>query len=317
MSRLNWSGQSIGDSGFAKKLNSLKDGIQYKELDLSHNALTSIPDLRKYRQFANLKVLDLSFNNIKYIDFNLIPSKVAKIDCSYNKLSSLGECIGFSELEYLHAHQNQITQLDWTNLPPALTQLYLYNNHLSSVGDCSQCTQLRELSLSYNQISKVDWGNLPPALTELDLSNNHLSTVGDCSQCTQLRKFSVGCNQITDVDWKNLPLALTELRFYNNQISIIGNCNQCSKLKWFSLRDNPTLQSIQGLPDKEFDFYTDSSVKELGRKCFHQNTYSMLKEMCKTLKWKLEQPPVEVMLQGLEAVLEYYKENSIRTTQTR
>ena len=138
------------------------------------------------------------------------------------------------------------------------------------------------------------------------------------SHCSQLKELGLRRNKIKDVDWRSLPPTLTKLHLSSNELLTVGDCNHCAELSEIDLSGNPELHSIHALPDTEISLFIDSlSVTVLGRKCFHENTYNKLKTLCQALKWRLEQPPVEVMLQGLEAVLEYYTENSVRTTQTR
>ena len=270
MSALDWGEKDLEDSDLLIKLYDVRNDSQYERLYLAHNNLTSLPDLRTFRQFDNLKVLKLWHNNIRDIDYSLIPATVTWLDLSENTLTHVGNLSHCTELEYLYVSYNQLSHIDWRNLPSALTQLDLYKNQLTTVGDVSHCTRLSALSVHNNNINHIDWRNLPPTLTELYLNNNQLTTV-DVIHCTQL--------------------------------------------EWLDLRDNPTLHSIQSLPNKHFNFDISTSVKVLGRKCFHGNTYNMLKQRCRW--WKPEQPPVEVLLQGLEAVLEYYTEKPIRTTHTR
>ena len=271
MDELDWSRKGLKDSDLLKKLYDVRNDVKYEVLDLCFNYLTSLPDLRTFRQFDNLKELNLRRNNLRDFDFSLIPPTVTGLDLSWNKLTRVGSLIHCTELKYLNVSENQLTDVDWRNLPPALTQLYLYNNQLTTVGDVSQCTRLSVLRVRNNHITHIEWRNLPPALTWLDLGKNQLTTV--------------------DVMY-------------------------CTRLKWLDLSDNPSLHTIEALPNKHIDYFDISkSVKVLGRKCFHENTYYMLKKECRWLN--LEQPPVEVLLQGLEAVLEYYTEKSIRTTHTR
>ena len=209
-------------------------------------------------------------------------------------MGSLRHC---TELEYLFVSENQLTDVDWRNLPPALTRLYLGNN----------------------QLTQVDWRNLPPALTWLHLDSNQLTTVGDVSHCTRLSVLRVQDNHINHIEWRNLPPALTELHLEYNQLTTVDLIH-CTQLEWLDLRGNPTLHSVESLPNKHIDdFDISRSVKVLGRKCFHENTYNMLREKCGSIYYdlNLEQPPVGVLRQGLEAVLEYYTKKPIRTTHTR
>ena len=271
MDKLDWSEKGLKDSDLLKKLYNVRRDVKYEVLDLRFNYLTSLPDLRTFRQFDNLKELNLWSNNLRDIDFSLIP--------------------------------------------PTVTWLDLRGNKLTRVGSLSHCTELEHLRVSYNRLTDVDWRNLPPALTQIDLGNNQLTTVGDVSQCTRLSVLWVQDNHITHIEWRNLPPALTWLHLGWNQLTTVDLIH-FTQLERLDLSYNPTLHTIESLPNKHFGYFDISeSVKVLGRKCFHKNNYNMLKEECRRLK--LEQPPVEVLLQGLDAVLEYYTEKPIRTTCTR
>ena len=360
MSEICWSEEGLEDSDLLKKLYDVRNDVQYEKLYLYCNKLTSVPDLRTFSQFDNLKVLILWNNNIRDIDFSLIPHRVTWLDLSDNQLTSIGDLSHCTGLEYLDVGTNEIIHVEWKYLPTTLTRLDLDNNHLTTVGDCSQCahlsilylqsnhinninarhlpssltelylqenelttvgncshcTRLSVLDVHSNHINDIDWRNLPPALTRLYLDRNQLTAVGDCSQCTQLSELYVCSNKINNIDWRNLPPALTGLDLYSNQLTTVDLCH-CTHLEYLDLDDNPTIYSIQSFPNKEFQFIINSSVTVLEERCFHENTYNLLKRKCRKFKWQLEQPPVEVLLQGLEAVLEYYKDTPIRTTHTR
>ena len=342
MSKLDWGEKGLKDSDLLKKLYDVNNDSKYERLDLSWNYLTSLPDLRTFRQFDSLKELNLWHNKISDFDFSIIPPTVTWLDLSWNRLTHVGSLSHCTELVYLSVRSNRITQVDWRNLPPALTGLNLDSNQLTQVDwrnlppaltelhlDSNQLTlvdwrnlppALTGLYLGRNQLTHVDWRNLPPALTGLYLGRNQLTTVGDVSQCTRLSVLWVRDNHVTHIEWRNLPPALTRLYLGNNQLTTVDLIH-CTQLEGLYLSDNPTLHTVESLPNKYIGyFYISKSAKVLGRKCFHENNYNMLKEECEKLQiydLNLEQPPVELLLQGLEAVLEYYTEKSIRTTHTR
>ena len=217
----------------------------------------------------------------------------------------------------LNLRRNNISEIDWRNLSPALTELDLELNNLSSVGDITQCRELKVWNLNRNKIGEVDWRNLPPTLTRLHLHKNQLSTVGDMCHWKVLKVLHLSSNKISAMDGRNLPPTLTKLDLYDNQLSAIGDISHCTELLQLYLRGNPNFQSIHGLPNRNIYLMSGSNVKVLGQRCFHKHTYNMLKDMCKFLEWNLDQPPVEVLLQGLESVLDYFKDNLVRITQTR
>ena len=140
MSELDWRNKGLKDSDLLKKLYDVRRDVKYETLYLYLNNLTSLPDLRTFRQFDNLKELYLWSNNLRDIDFSIIPPTVTRLNLYENKLTRVGSLIHCTELKYLFVSYNQLTDVDWRNLPPALTGLYLYKNQLTTVGDVSQCT---------------------------------------------------------------------------------------------------------------------------------------------------------------------------------
>ena len=95
---LYWRGNGLEDSDLLKKLYDVRNYSQYEALNLYYNKLTSIPDLRRFRQFYNLKELNLWRNNLGDIDFSLIPPIVTRPDLGENKLTRVGSLSQCTEL---------------------------------------------------------------------------------------------------------------------------------------------------------------------------------------------------------------------------
>ena len=90
MSKIVCSKKYVGDIGISRELESIGNNEKCEELDLSYNHLSSVPDLRKYRQFDNLKVLVLSGNHIRHIDVSLIPPTLTELNLFGNELTTIG-----------------------------------------------------------------------------------------------------------------------------------------------------------------------------------------------------------------------------------
>jgi Leucine-rich repeat (LRR) protein len=236
--KLNKSNQS-NKSNKIKQFIRLKKGgdVDYtvRELNLSFKYLTELPDLSLY---TNLK----------------------KLDCSYNKLTSLPNNLPKS-LQILYFYSNQITSLD--NLPPNLKELDCSGNQITSLNnlpasieglDCSnnQITSLDNLPVSLkkliclnNQITSLD--NLPASLQQLDCLNNQITSLDKLPASLEL--FNCENNQIKSLN--NFPATLEKLDCSNNQITSLDNLPvnlkelECSNNKITSLDNLPT--NIKGL----------------------------------------------------------------------
>ena len=112
MSKIDRSKEYLGNIGVSRKLDSLSNNEKCEVLDLSYNKLSSLPDLRKYRQFDNLKVLELRGNRIRHIDFSLIPPTLRELHLYGNELSTVGDVTHCKELKVLSLSWNNISEID-------------------------------------------------------------------------------------------------------------------------------------------------------------------------------------------------------------
>ncbi|XP_022847958.1 probable LRR receptor-like serine/threonine-protein kinase At4g20940 isoform X2 [Olea europaea var. sylvestris] len=175
-------------------LDRISPSVQH--LNLSHNRITGlIVGGGDAQGFGNLKVLDLS----------------------YNQLS--GELPGFNfvyDLEVLKLSNNRFSGLIPTNLlredSLVLTELDLSSNHLSGQVSMITSTTLRTLNISSNMLS----GELPPltgSCVVIDLSKNHFE-----GNLTRLLKW--GNIEILDLSQNRLTGSIPEeLHLQNNILS--------------------------------------------------------------------------------------------------
>ena len=104
-----------------------------------------------------MEIIELPDDIVKY-------TKLIKLDCIYNKLTSLDNLP--PTLEILYCWNNQLTNLN--NLPPKLKELYCNNNQLTSLDNLP--LNLEILYCDDNQLTSLD--NLPTTLLELHCDNN-------------------------------------------------------------------------------------------------------------------------------------------------
>ncbi len=110
--------------------------------------------MKKLVYMPNLKSLDLSYNNFKYIDFNQFPN-----------------------LEELNLSNNNFTHIDFNQLPNLIT-LHLDHNKLKTAYISDNLYSLEQLTISNNKLGSFSLLSQENSiLSTLDLSNNELTTI--------------------------------------------------------------------------------------------------------------------------------------------
>lgn len=137
-----------------------------RELDLSHNLITSLGDGSIFQNLNNLEKLDLSFNELKTLP-NLVFMKLSKlqfIDMSYNYLG-----------EYLTGSQDVLTHTLGLNVN--ITSLSLNGLNISQFHNSyfDEFEYMTHLSLADNSLENVP--TLPYSVEYLDLSGNNFTNV--------------------------------------------------------------------------------------------------------------------------------------------
>ncbi len=154
-------------------------------LDLSHQGLTSLPDLSQYK---NLKELDCSYNQLKSLQG--CPNSVIKLYCDNNQLTSLQGCP--NSVIKLNCSDNQLTSLQ--GCPNSVIKLYCDNNQLTSLQGCSN--SVTELYCYYNQLTSLR--GCPNSITILNCDNNQLTSLQGCPNSV-IRLYCYN-NQLKDFD---------------------------------------------------------------------------------------------------------------------
>ncbi|QZA58427.1 leucine-rich repeat domain-containing protein [Candidatus Rhabdochlamydia porcellionis] len=245
-----------------------------KQLDLSKNQLTTLPDT--FGNLSQLTELDLSTNQLTTLPdtFGNL-AQLIWLDLNTNQLTTLPDTLGnLARLAELDLSTNQLTTLPdtFSNLAQ-LTQLGLSINKLTTLPDAfSSLSQLAILDLSTNQLTNLPdtLGNLS-RLTELDLSINQLTTLPDTfGNLTQLIWLDLSTNQLTALpdafsslsqlaildlstnQLRTLPdtldnlSRLTELDLSTNQLTTLPDTlDNLSRLTELNLKEN----QLTALPD--------------------------------------------------------------------
>ena len=243
-------------------------------LRFSNNKFNSIP--QSLYQLSNLKLLDMSGNNISEIDGNLLKglSSLVELDLSKNKIKFIPNSIQFlSFLEVLKVSNNQLLEIPeelgiLTRLKKlflnenslqflskkifskmiGLEEIYLYKNRLENICDSSSSIfdnmkHLKFLDIHSNYLTIFNIFTELPILDSLLLSYNQLQQINGLDKCNNLTNLDLNNNKITEFPPDILKLKkLSTLNLQNNDLNSIPNT--------LGLMNNLVRLNIEGNPLK-------------------------------------------------------------------
>jgi len=215
-------------------------------------------------------------NEIKDLIREAQKSNVTVLDLSFKNLTSLPpEITELKNLRKLDISGNQLT-----SLPPEITEL----------------KNLTTLDISNNQLT-----SLPPEikelknLTELNISGNQLTSLPlEIKELKNLKTLDISRNQLTSLPPEIKELKnLTQLYIYDNQLtSLPPEIKELKNLTTLNILNN----QLTSLPPE---------ILELDLEIEWENNW---KSNIIYLEGNpLENPPVEIVKQGREAVINYFK----------
>ena len=224
-------------------------------LRFSNNKFNFIP--QSLYQLNNLKLLDMSGNNISEIDGNLLKglSSLVELDLSKNKIKYIPNSIQFlSFLEVLKVSNNQLLEIPeelgiLTRLKKlflnenslqflprnifskmiGLEEIYLYKNRLENICDSSSSIfdnmkHLKFLDIHSNYLTIFNIFTEMPILDSLLLSYNQIQYINGLDKCNNLTNLDLNNNKITEFPPDILKLKkLSTLNLQNNDLNSIPN----------------------------------------------------------------------------------------------
>jgi internalin A len=304
LNSLDLSENQISDISPLKALN------QLNSLDLSLNKISDISPLKAVNQ---LNSLDLRSNQISDISPLKAVNQLNSLDLRSNQISDISPLKALNQLNSLslrsihisdisplkHLHQLNSLSLSGTGISDisplkALNQLNsldLRSNLISDISPLKALHQLNSLSLFNNQISDISPLKAVNQLNSLDLSYTGISDISPLKALNQLNSLSLFNNQISDISPLKALHQLNSLSLFNNQISDISPLKAVNQLNSLDLRSN----QISELPVWITDFKMEITLEEFGK------GISLYKN-------PLQIPPPEIIKQGKEAIIRFFKE---------
>lgn len=227
-------------------LNSLKKltedcKIRMEELDFYDNRIKHISS--HISEFENLKILDLSFNNIKHIKHLEPLTKLENLYFVQNKINKIENLESLVNLQNLELGGNKIENIENLDTLINLNQLWLGQNKISNLQGLSMLQNLRILSIQSNKIEKIQGLDGLVNLQELYLSHNKIKKIEGLENLSNLQVLDVTSNQISLIENLDNLTQLTDFWCSYNLISDFENIRvgmkTCDKIETVYFEGNP------------------------------------------------------------------------------
>eukprot|EP00049_Salpingoeca_infusionum_P004455 m.79653 g.79653 ORF g.79653 m.79653 type:complete len:1236 (+) comp12573_c0_seq1:63-3770(+) len=247
-----------------RTINALNRHQNLEYLDISHNIISSIPEIALPR----LEVLDASYNTLHTLPRMVNMTRLKALTFQRNQLKQVKQS-HFSSLPVVDTVQlaeNHIDHIDdgvFEPLAETLRGLNLGGNHLSSLktvlfGSASMKV-LEKFELASNNLTHVDpdFFHRLPQVDKIDLRNNQLKAFPQSIwECKRLENLNILGNRITSIDKPDNPIPTLGV-FTARRNHLVGGTlfdpktdwGTCfPKLKVARLNDNAGLQFRAKLP---------------------------------------------------------------------
>ena len=274
-----------------------------KFLDLGNCGLTNLPDeLFELEWLEELNLGPYYFDkNHKHIQSkNRTNRNQLKSNILFWQKSNLFKLTFLQKLTFLYLHDNQIHDISFLKELPNIHTLNLRSNRISDISILKNLKNIHTLDLMSNQISDISFLKNLKNIHTLNLSNNRIYDVSILEDLKNIYTLNLSNNQISNIfSLKNLKNIHT-LDLMSNQISDISFLKNLKNIHTLDLSGN----QIKDLSPLLFLIKKDIPVKWgwLGSNaiCIKDNP--------------LTNPPIEIIKEGNEAILNYFKETQNQET---
>jgi hypothetical protein len=228
-----------------------------------------------YTELPNLRRLIACNVGIQNTVFLKKFIKLKALDLSNNQISDCQFLEKLTNLRELHLSDNEINDYHLLEKLTKLNELHINGNRISDCRFLEKLTNLKVLELSRNQISDCQFLEKLTNLNSLDLSGNRISDCRFLEKLTNLHTLNLSNNCISDCQFLDKLTNLHTLNLSTNLITDISPLRHfIEKIGLFIVLENHMTYSF--------------TIN------VHYNP--------------LTNPPVEVVKQGNDAIIEYFRQ---------
>ncbi len=266
---------------------------QLIRINLSGNQITEIKGLE---QLTQLIELNLSSNQVTEIKGLEQLTQLTELNLGHNKITEIKGLEQLTQLTELNLGHNKITEIKGLEQLTHLTILDLFDNSIIEIQGLEKLLELTELNLNDNKINQIKGLEHLTQLTNLYLHTNNLAEIKGLEKLTKLNILVLGGNDLSEIKGLEELYNLTKLFLWGNKLTEIKGLTHMTQLTELSLSDN----KIAELQESILSFDLPIDLEKIGgeRGIFVKNN-------------PFTNPPPEIILQGNEAIKEYFNQRKL------
>lgn len=217
----------------------------------SHQKIT---DLTPVATLTNLKLLDLSYNNISALPNNLAGLKnVESFNLEGNNITNVTALKGMENLTYLNIGYNKVNSLNGIESLNKIKELKAFHNSIRSLEPVKNLTNITDLRVDSNLITDISAVSRLSLLGHLEIQNNNnnsrLGTVAKTMDISALSGKPLSYlnaynNNIADISALSTVKTLTSVRVDGNKIADLSPLNASPQSTKQAAPQNPLGSSV-------------------------------------------------------------------------
>jgi len=285
-------GDKLSEKNFSQTIEAMKQLEHLTWLRIISRDISDASPLKELKQLSSLVLLNLPISEIGWLG-NL--KQLTKLTIDHSKTTDFSPINELSNLVSLELIDYQLSDISFIKELKNLSVLHLNNTRISDISPLSELTGLTVLSLNNNQIPDISPLSELKQLVRLNMVSSLVTDISPLSELRQLTYVNLNNNLISDISPVGGLKELTSLSLNDNKISDISPVCELKHLKELYLINN----RISSLPSalvgsiNFIDIIVDENI--------FSNTGVYLSGN------PLEDPPLEIIKQGREALLRYYE----------
>ncbi len=200
--------------------------VKDNELDLSHQDIKDMSEIKGLEHFTDLRALNLAANQITEIKGLEHLTNLQRLDLGSNQITEIKGLENLTNLEYLDLSYNNIMEIKGLESLINLQTIWINDNKIMEIKGLESLVNLQTLNLYDNQIAEIKALESLVNLQQLHLAQNKVKEIKGLAPLKNIKLLTLDGNEITELKGLENLVKLEEFRIGCNQIpkDILDQC---------------------------------------------------------------------------------------------